>query len=70
MMPAVWVCHELAKANSYTARNFGHTVSDEKLRQFDNELDGARKSEAYWAGVLSALKDRATGIDRTRHTRS
>jgi hypothetical protein len=48
----------------------GHTVSDEKVRQFDNELDGARQSEAYWAGVLSALKDRATGIDRTRQTRS
>jgi hypothetical protein len=64
------VCHELAKANPYTARDLGHTGSDEKVRQFDNELDGARKSEAYWAGVLSALKDRATGFDRTRQTRS
>ncbi len=64
----VW--HELIKASPHTARLFGDAVFDEKIRQYDEELEGVLKSRTYWEGVLSAPKDRATGIDGTPQTMS
>ena len=64
------VCHELIKANPHTARHFGYAVSEEKIQQYDEELDGVLKSRTYWEGVLSALKDRATGNDGKQQTRT
>jgi hypothetical protein len=42
------VCHELIKANPHTARHFGYAVSEEKIQQYDEELDGVLKSRTYW----------------------
>jgi hypothetical protein len=64
----VW--HELIKASPHTARHFGYAVLKEKIQQYDEELDRVLRSRTYWEGVLSALKDRATGIDRTQQTMS
>jgi hypothetical protein len=64
------VCHELIKASPHTARHFGYAVLEEKIQQYDEELDGVLKSRTYWEGVLSALKDRATAIDGTSQTTS
>ena len=59
------VCHELIKASPHTARHFGYAVLEEKIQQYDEE-HAVLKARTYWEGVLSALKDRATGIDQTR----
>ena len=60
------VCHKLIKASPHTARHFGYAALEEKIQQDDEELGAVLKSRTYWEGVLSALKDRATGIDGTR----
>ena len=33
------VCHELIKASPHTARHFGCAVLEEKIQQYDEELD-------------------------------
>jgi hypothetical protein len=67
-MRAVWFCHVLIKASPHT--HFGDAVFDGRIRRYDEELHGVLESRTYWEGVLSALKDRATGIDRPGQTKS
>ena len=64
----VW--HDLIKASPHIARHFGDAVPDENIQQYDEELHGVLKTRRYWEGVLSALRDRATGIDGTPQTTS
>ena len=62
--------HELLIASPHLARHFGDAVLEETIQRYDEELDRVLTSQTYWKGVLSGLKDRAAGNDRTRQTTS